>query len=72
MHASYSEKSISLFLTGITTGRQTTNPLHRDPTIVKTIPWNGQDAQAIEEEFSLEDIMTDDDELANDGQTGEL
>lgn len=35
-------------------------------------PWNGQDAQAIEEEFSLEDIMADDDELANDGQTGEL
>lgn len=72
MHASYSEKSISLFLTGITTGRQTTNPLHRDPAIVKTIPWNGQDAQAIEEEFSLEDIMADDDELAKDGQTGEL
>ena len=72
MHASYSEKSISLFLTGITTGRQKTHPLRRDPTIVKTIPWDGQDAQAIEEEFSLEDIMADDDELANDGQTGEL
>ena len=72
MHASHSEKSISLFLTGITTRRQTTNPLRRDPTIAKTIPWNGQEAQAIEEEFSLEDIMADDDELADDGQTGEL
>ena len=72
MHASFSEKSISMFLTGITTGRQTTNPLRHEPVIKETTPWNGEDAPAIEEEFSLEDIMGDDDEFADDGKGGEL
>ena len=72
MHASFTEKSISLFLTGITTGRQTTNPLRREPVISETTAWDGKDAPAIEEEFSLEDIMGDDDEVADDGQGGEL
>ena len=72
MHASFTEKSISLFLTGITTGRQTTNPLRREPNIVETTAWDGKDAPAIEEEFSLEDIMGDDDEVADDDQGEEL
>lgn len=72
MHASFTEKSISLFLTGITTGRQTTNPLRREPVISETTAWDGKDAPAIEEEFSLEDIMGDDDEVADDSQGGEL
>jgi hypothetical protein len=63
MHASFSEKSISLFLTSITTGRQVTNPLRRKPIVTEAAPWDGQDAPAIEEEFSLEDIMGDDDEI---------
>ena len=63
MHGSFSEKSISLFLTGITTGRQTTNPFRKELTVVSVEPWDGKDAQPPEEEFSLEDIMGDDDEL---------
>ena len=72
MHASFTEKSISLFLTGITTGRQKTNPFRREPVISETTAWDGKDAPAIEEEFSLEDIMGDDDEVTDDGQGGEL
>ena len=72
MHASFTEKSISLFLAGITTGRQKTNPFRREPVISETTAWDGKDAPAIEEEFSLEDIMGDDDEVTDDGQGGEL
>ena len=49
------------------------------PLLQKTTPWNGQEVQAtymyvhsIKEEYSLEDITADDDQLPNDGQTGEL
>lgn len=58
--SSFTESNIRMFLTGITTGKSNFFKLNRVPEIVTVDAWDGNDAEVIEEEFSLEDIMGDD------------
>ena len=68
MHGSFSDKVVTAFLHGVTTGRQPTMKLpvsvSMESLIVPVEPWDGLDGAPIEEEMSLEDIMGwgDDDE----------
>jgi len=56
---SFNVVNIRKFLTGLTMGKQQTNPINKE-LMVKTVePWDGQDGVPIEEE-SLADIMGDD------------
>lgn len=73
---SFSEKSITGFLNGVTTGRQKTvklSPEQSAKLVVQTVePWDGKDGAPIEEEeMSLDEIMGwgDDDD---DDKKGEL
>ena len=59
---SFSAKAIGIFLTSITTGRQRTTKLETLPDFVKAEPWDGKDVEVEQEEFSLADIMGDDDD----------
>uniref|UniRef100_A0A7S1ZV28 protein disulfide-isomerase n=1 Tax=Ditylum brightwellii TaxID=49249 RepID=A0A7S1ZV28_9STRA len=61
LRGSFNEKSVSRFLTSISTGRQGTVPLRKIPEIADVEPWDGLDGTPIEEE-PLEDIMGWDDE----------
>ena len=62
LRGSFSEKSITTFLYGITSGRQATVKLTNElPAIVTVDPWDGKEATLPEEELSLEDIMGWDD-----------
>jgi protein disulfide-isomerase A6 len=60
--SSFTEANIRKFLTGITTGRQRTLKISKVPSIETVEPWDGEDGAPFEEEFSLEDIMGDDDD----------
>ena len=63
LRGSFSEKSITSFLYGITSGRQATVKLTKElPPIVAVDPWDGKEAALPEEELSLADIMGWDDE----------
>ena len=63
LHGSFSEKSITSFLHGVTTGRRPTIKLDALPTVETVTPWDGKDAAPIEEEIPLSEIMGwDDDE----------
>jgi protein disulfide-isomerase A6 len=65
----FDERSISRFLTSLKTGRSRTHPLSSLPQLSTVEPWDGEEGTAaFEEEFSLDDLMGDDDE---DGK-GEL
>lgn len=57
-------KKVSIFLTGITSGRVKTSKMAKGELIVADVAeWDGEDGAAFEEEeFSLDDIMGDDDE----------
>lgn len=49
---------VCLYAAGLTTGGVVTSPLTGDVKIESVAPWDGEDAQAVEEEeFSLEDIL---------------
>mmetsp|Transcript_7570 Transcript_7570/g.9894 ORF Transcript_7570/g.9894 Transcript_7570/m.9894 type:complete len:481 (-) Transcript_7570:164-1606(-) len=56
-HGSFSEKKISAFLHGITTGRQKTTQIDSVPEISTVEPWDGQDGAPVEEEFDLSDFF---------------
>ena len=56
MRASYTDQHISMFLTHISTGRQTTDPLRSQPQVLDVEAWDGKDGVPIEEE-PLDDIM---------------
>lgn len=57
---SWSDKNIKAFLNGVMSGSERTLPLSGAvPAIVKVSPWDGKDAVAVKEEFSLEDLMGD-------------
>jgi len=61
LRGSFTEKSITAFLHGITTGRQRTLPLQgARPTVVTNEPWDGSEAPPLEEEIPLSEIMGDD------------
>lgn len=66
LHGSFSEKSITSFLHGVTSGRVSVEKMKKQkiPSVETTKPWDGLDAAPPEEEFSLDDIMgsSDDDE----------
>jgi hypothetical protein len=63
MRGSFSEKKVTAFLHGVTTGRQPTAKLNNFPTVVTTEPWDGKDSAPIEDEIPLSEIMGwDDDE----------
>ena len=57
-------KKVSIFLTGITSGRVKTSKMAKGELILADVTeWDGEDGAAFEEEeFSLDDIMGDDDE----------
>jgi len=55
----FSADGIVSFLNGILSGSQKTTALSSLPKIVKVTPWDGEDAQVIEEEFSLDDLFGD-------------
>ena len=57
LHGSFSEKQISAFLHGITTGRQKTIQIDSIPEISSVEPWDGKDGAPIEEEFDLSDLF---------------
>jgi protein disulfide-isomerase A6 len=59
MHGSFSEKAITSFLHGITTGRQPTVKLTQLPTVQTVEPWDGQDGAPVEDEIPLSEIMGD-------------
>ena len=58
----FSPKAIGVFLTSITTGKQRTTKVDALPDIAEVDAWDGKDAKVEEEEFSLADIMGDDDD----------
>ncbi len=58
--ASFTETNIRKFLMGITTGKQATYKIASVPSVKTVEPWDGEDGAPYEEEFSLEDIMGDD------------
>lgn len=64
MHGSFTEKGVTSFLHGVTSGRVPVGKLAKQevPQIEPTEPWDGQDAAPPEEEFDLADIMGWDDE----------
>ena len=66
LRGSFSEKAMTSFLHGVTSGRTPVVKLKKEkvPKIESVSPWDGNDAPALEEEFDLSDIMgsSDDDE----------
>mmetsp|Transcript_16952 Transcript_16952/g.22406 ORF Transcript_16952/g.22406 Transcript_16952/m.22406 type:complete len:438 (+) Transcript_16952:85-1398(+) len=56
----FSASGIASFLNGVMIGSQKTTPAPSFPRIVKVTPWDGEDAAAIEEEFSLDELFGDD------------
>lgn len=60
LRGSFTEKSLTSFLHGITSGRQHTLPLSEAPVVVATEPWDGLDAQPLEDEIPLSEILGDD------------
>ena len=72
MHGSFSEKTVTAFLHGVTSGRQSTIKLSKSISdlIVETEPWDGLDGKPLEEEMSLADIMGWDDDDEDDSQKG--
>lgn len=62
LRGSFTEKAISSYLTGITTGRQPTIKLEKLPTPVTVEPWDGKDGVPLEDEIPLSEIMGWDDE----------
>ena len=73
MHGSFSEKSMTSFLHGVTTGRVPVGKLAKQevPSVETVEPWDGQDAAPPEEEFDLADIMGWDDEEEEGGDKKE-
>ena len=71
LRGSFSEKAMTSFLHGVTSGRVAVAKMKMEkvPKIEAVEPWDGEDAKAIEEEFDLADIMgsSDDDEEAEEG-----
>ena len=57
MRGSFTEKGISSFLHGVTSGRQRTIKLSQMPNVVTTEPWDGKDGEVVEEEMSLSEIL---------------
>ena len=68
--ASYGEANIRKWLLSITTGRQPTYKVSKEPMIELVEPWDGQEGKPVEEEFSLDEIMGWDDDA--DGKEPEL
>lgn len=69
---SFDEKKMTSFLHGVTSGRVKVVKLKKEkvPKIEVVEPWDGQDAEAPEEEFDLADIMgSSDDEEEEGGAT---
>ena len=66
LRGSFSEKAMTSFLHGVTSGRTSVAKLKKEkvPKIESVDPWDGNDAPTLEEEFDLSDIMgsSDDDE----------
>lgn len=62
MHGSFTEKSISKFITSIVSGRASVIKLDAFPKVETVEPWNGEDGVPFEEE-PLDDIMGWDDEM---------
>jgi protein disulfide-isomerase A6 len=62
LRGSFTEKSISSYLHGITTGRQPTIKLDKLPQPVTVEPWDGKDGVPVEDEIPLSEIMGWDDE----------
>ena len=60
MRGAFTEKGMTSFLHSLTTGRQATVPLQTLPVVAAVEPWDGEDAAPVEEEFSLADILGDD------------
>jgi len=63
LRGSFSEKQMTSFLHGVTSGRTSVVKLkqEKEPKIETTEPWDGNDAPVFEE-FSLDDIMGPDDD----------
>lgn len=60
LRSSFSDKSITSFLHGVTTGRQSVVPLDDVPKAVAPFDvWDGLDAAPIEEEFDLSELFDD-------------
>ena len=58
LHGSFSEKQMTAFLHGITTGRQATIKLSQPLPKLETVePWDGKDGAPIEEEFDLSELF---------------
>jgi protein disulfide-isomerase A6 len=58
---SWSEKNVKAFLSGVLSGSEKIGKIPGDslPKIERVQKWDGKDAEVVEEEFSLEDIMGD-------------
>lgn len=63
--SSFTEANIKKFLLGITTGKQSTYKISKQPKIETTEPWDGQDGVPFEEE-PLDNIMSWDDDDDDD------
>ena len=76
LRGSFSEKAMTSFLHGVTSGRTPVVKLKKEkvPKILDVDPWDGNDAPALEEEFDLSEIMgsSDDDDEKEDGAKEEL
>lgn len=57
---SWSEKNAKSFLNGVMSGAERTLPMSSLPSVSKVAPWDGKDGEVVKEEFSLEDLMGDD------------
>lgn len=62
MRSSWGKKNGVAFLNGILSGTERKTKLSNDavPAVVAVKAWNGKDAEAPKEEFSLEELMADD------------
>ncbi|KAK8951956.1 Protein disulfide isomerase-like 2-3 [Platanthera zijinensis] len=65
LRSAFQLKQINEFVREAGQGGKGNLPLEKVPSIVKTQPWDGKDGEVIEEdEFSLEDLMGDDGDVA--------
>jgi len=55
----FSVAGIASFLRGLPIGQTPTVPIAQLPKIVTVTPWDGEEGKPIEEEFSLEDLFSD-------------
>ncbi len=71
MRRSFTEKAVTAFLHGVTTGRQPTVKLSQLPAVATTEPWDGSEGAPIEDEIPLTEIMgwdEDEAEMTGDGE----